>query len=140
MLEPDYPPTVESPSDHRATEVDLDEDPTVATATSSAEEEEDEVVETSHPQANPDTEKEATEGVEAPRKRARVEERVESSTSDQVAGASSSPSIDPDTVICASPLAFCPPPPVTKKSKPTGRWKFAFGRTASKAIPVDCGE
>lgn len=114
---------------------------TVATATSSAEEEEEEEdVETSHPQANPEVEKEATERVEASRKRARAEERVESSTSDQGAGACSSPFIDPDTVICASPLAFCPPPPVTKKSKPVGRWKFNFGRTASEAVPVDSGE
>ena len=140
MLEDDYPPCPESPSGHRATEVDLDEDPTVATATSSAEEEEEEEAETSFPQANLDVEEEVAEEVATSRKRVRPEEKVESSASDQGAGPCSSPFIDPDTVICASPLAFCPPPLVTKRSKPAARWKLAFGRSAQDTVPVDSGE
>ena len=115
--------------------MDLDEDPTVATATSDAEEEEEEEVEG----VNLDVEDGTAEEVATSRKRSRADDRVESSSSEQVAGSSSSPSIDPNTVINASPLAFCPPPPVMKKSKPVGRWNL-LGLSSKNPVPVRSDE
>ena len=135
MFDADYPPSPESSSGRRAVEVDLDEDPTVATATSSVEEEEEEEVDG----ANLDIEDGTAEEVATSRKRSRADDRVESSSSDQVAGSSLTPSTDPNTVISASPLAFCPPPPVTKKSKPVGRWNL-LGLSSKNPIPVQSGE
>jgi len=135
LLAVDYPPCPESPSGHRAVEVDLDDDPTVDTATSSVEEEEEEEAENVHL----DVEDAAAEEVATSRKRSRADERVESSSSEQVAGSSLSPSIDPNTVIGAFPLAFCPPPPVTKKSKHVGRWNL-LGLSSKNPVPVQSGE
>ena len=134
LLAADYPPCPESPSGHRAVEVDLDEDPTVATTTSSVEEEEEEV-----DGANLDIEDAPAEEVATSRKRSRADDRVESSSSEQVAGSSLSHSIDPNTVISASPLAFCPPPLVMKKSKPVGRWNL-LGLSSKNPVPVQSGE
>ena len=136
----DHPPCPESPAGHRAVEVDHDEDPSVATAASSAEDEEEEaMVETSQPHADADAEGDSTEEVAPPKKRPRAEEKVGSSSTERAAGFDSAPFIDPDTVINASPLAFCPPPPVTKKSKPVGRWNL-LGLSSKNPVPVQSGE
>ena len=139
MFTADHPPCPESPAGHRAVEVDHDEDPSVATAASSGEDEEEEAaVETSQPRDDADDEGSSEEAA-PPKKRPRAEEKIESSSTERAAGFDSAPFIDPDTVINASPLAFCPPPPVTKKSKPVGRWNL-LGLSSKNPVPVRSDE
>lgn len=96
------------------------------------------MVETSQPHANADAEGDSTEEV-APKKRPRAEEKVGSSSTERAAGFNSAPSIDPNAVINAMPLAFCLPPPVAKKSKAVGRWGF-LGRSSTAPLDVNSDE